>query len=123
MAKTKLPFPRLELRWRKPTKQEVADSDIDPNWACDYVLVLHKRNVGDARSNGPKGAYAARDVEYVLNTSLRGGGGPDATPMNGDKVDTPFRDGCHIQWDSVALGNLPAFAVYGKNRTPVEIRR
>ncbi len=116
-----LPYPRLELRWRKPTAKEKADSDLGATWCCDYMLVLHKRHNGDARCNGPRGAYAARDVEFLLNTTARGGGPEE--PLNPDgTVDTPFRDGCHIQWDSRVL-RIPAYAVYGKKFTKVEIRR
>ena len=117
MKRNQLPFPRLELRWRKPRK----DEDVSPDaWCCDYVLVLHKRHIGDQRCNGPRGAFAARDVEFVLNTTIRGGGG--SGPILGDIVDTPFRDGCHAQWDSEVLG-IPAYAVFGKKFTEVEIRR
>ena len=115
-----LPYPRLELRWRNPTKKELVESEINAGLACDYVLVLHKRHVGDQRCNGPKGGYAARDVEVVMNTTMREGGGRE--PLNGEEVDTPFRDGCHAQWDADVL-NIPAYAVYGKRHTKVKIRR
>lgn len=114
-----LPYPRLELRWRKPTKAEIKAGHGPHLWLCDYMLVLKKKTDLDARSNGPKGAYGALDVEYVLETTVRDGGGE---PVFGDTVDTPFRDGCRAQWDSRVL-NIPAYAVYGKKSTKVVIRR
>lgn len=101
-----LPYPRLELRWR-PTREGEYDGY---EWACDYVLVLHRATVGDMRSNhyNPEtGAerYCAKPVEYLLNTSYRGS---TAEPYAGD---TPYREGAHAAWDSVALG-VPAYSVY-----------
>ena len=117
LTKAKLPYPRLELRWRKPTEDELAESDISANMACDYVLVLHKKHNGDARCNTEKGA-AKVDVEYVLNTTMRGGGFP---LVHNGVVDTPYRDGAHAMWDAEVL-DLPAFAIYGKDITGIEIR-
>lgn len=104
-----LPYPRLELRWRRTTEE--VDGDLDPElwpWACDYVLVIHRATVGDCRSN--KGdRYAAQPVHYVLNTTYR-----DCShdPYPGD---IPYRDGAHSEWDSIAL-DIPAYWVY-KGRT------
>lgn len=124
LTKSKLPYPRLELRWRKATKDEAGGADFAAEWgplfACDYVLVLHKKHDGDMRCNHPKtDAYGARDVEFVLNTTLSGGGGPRS--RNG-KVDTPFRDGAHAQWDAEVL-DLPVYAIDGRNISQVEIRK
>lgn len=105
-----LPYPRLELRWR-PSNPEQDDTDL--NWACDYVLVIHRATVGDMRSNRGD-TYAVKAVEYVLNTSYRGS---SVEPYAGD---TPFREGAHIQWDSVAL-NIPAYSVYKGKRKKLKI--
>lgn len=106
-----LPYPRLELRWR-PTREGEYDGY---EWACDYVLVLHRATVGDMRSNRydkdtGRETYCAKPVEYVLNTSYRGS---TVTPYAGD---TPYREGAHIQWDSYVTG-IPAYSVYkGKSK-------
>lgn len=56
----------------------------------------------------------------VLRTALGGTRrGGDGEPVYQDgKIDTPFRDGAHAQWDGEALG-LKVFAVYGAQRMEV----
>lgn len=110
----RLPFPRLELRWRKPNPKTPAEAGNE--FICDYMLVLDKPSVGDARSNGPKGAYARLNVEYVLNSTGRSGG----PAMGKDFLDAPFRDGAHATWDAPKLGNLPVFITFGKYSAPYD---
>lgn len=119
-----LPYPRLELRWRPTTEKDV-DHFPYYEWACDYVLVIHRATVGDCRSNVYNektgvDRYAAKPVQYVLNTTYRSSG---ADPYVGD---IPFRDGTHAGWDSIAL-DIPAYSVYkGKTKrlkpTPEQIK-
>lgn len=102
-----LPFPRLELRWRRPNKQEKIEG-VNPHvWCCDYVLVLKPYENRDVRCDDGK------QVEYVLNTTKRDAG-TLGHPMDRPKAwDTPYRDGKHAEWDSKLL-NIPAFGVsYG----------
>ncbi len=101
----KLPYPRLELRWRKAKKYEQG------NWACDYFLVLFPKEISDIRCD--KGERAGiQDVKYLLNTTCRTS---THEPYEGD---VPYRDGAHAQWDSVAL-NIPAFSIYKNKATPI----
>lgn len=100
-----LPFPRLELQWRKTRKDDEMDYY---EWACDYVLLTFPANSGDARCNkematGTK--YSAHPVKYVLNTSYRNS---TEEPYAGD---TPYRDGAHAAWDGIAL-NVPVYSRY-----------
>lgn len=110
----KLPFPRLELRWRKSNHKQDGDM-VSYEWACDYILVLHAKTDSDCRSNGKNYEYAKLNVQYVLNTSYRSGGG--TIPYAGD---TPFRDGSHAMWDSITL-NIPVFSIYKGKAKQVEI--
>lgn len=107
-----LKYPRLELRWRK-TRPGEHDGWY---WACDYMLVIAKPTVGDARCN-KDGDYAKTPVEYKLNTSYRSGEEGEAYPSPGD---TPFRDGVHIMWDATLL-NLPAYVVSNGKRRKIKI--
>lgn len=119
--KPALPYPRLELRWRKPTIDEIHNPDIGRvDWMCDYLLVLHEANKGDIRCNGPRGGVGKVDVEVLMGSSAMSGPGPfnEAT----GEVDVPYRNGAHAQWDADAL-DIPAFATFGPNHTQVEIRR
>lgn len=108
-------FPRLELRWRKSDVAKDGDVANNYNWACDYVLVIFPATTSDMRSNvyvekTGEEKYCAKNVEYILNTSYRGS---TAEPYAGD---TPFREGCHANWDGTALG-IPAYSVYkGKSK-------
>ena len=119
MAKPNLPYPRLELRWRTPTIDERANSGVNPNWACDYLLVLHKANKGDMRCEGPRGGAGKVDVEVLMETSVMSG--PDPFNPKTGEVETPYRNGAHAQWDAMAL-DIPAYATCGNYASKVEIR-
>lgn len=117
MKTSDLPFPRLELRWRKATKAEIKKSSVGHvTWACDYMMVIHKAHAGDGRCN--KGdRYAARNVEVKLGSTL------SSTPHPAEHgvIETPFRDGAHIQWDATAL-NLPPYVTCERKAQSVNIR-
>jgi hypothetical protein len=113
VGKKKLPYPRLELRWRDAKEP----GDFGNYWECDYVLVLHKRHKGDIRCDSKRGLAGRKDVEIVMNTTKRSGSGPICR-FTGN-VDTPYRDGAHAKWDAAALGGLPVFATYGNHATDV----
>jgi hypothetical protein len=118
-----LPTPRIELRWRYATDEEIEGSVLggDGKYACDYGLVMPvSRN--DIRSN----AYDEdSDVEIIgakselfhkFGTTLRGGAAP------GDQ-ETPFRDGVHAMRDAKVLGlDVWVVGLYG-DRNPVEPKR
>src|SRR3982751_852613 len=60
---SKLPFPRLELHWRKTTRAEKKESGS--NWVCVYRLLIHPKTACDARTNTDKG-YNKVDVSVDL---------------------------------------------------------
>lgn len=95
-----LPMPRLQFRWRKPTKTEQKRSVFGSAnlWACDYELIL-PLNEGDIRRKKGRNYLALKLGGCLRNNSL-----PDQT-------DTPLRDGVHANWDSAALGGLPVFVI------------
>ena len=88
-----LPLPRLQLTWAK----------IDPNnWFCRYDLLIPTRE-HDGRNEAGHGFTFAP----VGGTRV----GTESLPDKWGKIDTPFRDGAHIRWDSERLG-MRAFVVY-----------
>lgn len=109
----KLPYPRMELRWRKTAKSKDGDSADNCQWACDYLLVMYPKTVGDLRSNKNDKA-AAQDVSFLLNTTYRN------SVMEPYAGDTPFRDGVHAMWDSHTL-NLPAYSIYKGKSKKIEV--
>jgi hypothetical protein len=84
----------LELRWERK-----AEDGYD--WFCHYELIVPRLKGGTVRT--------------ALGGTRRGG---DREPLWDGKVDTPFRDGAHAQWDAETLG-LKAWAVYGEMRSDV----
>lgn len=106
--------PRLEFKWVK-TGADWRERE------CIYFLVLplgeHDMRREDEHGN------KIHDENYVElgRTSVNGG---RATPpvWEDGTVETTFRDGAHAQWDSLALGNIPIFAVCGDNVTRLENR-
>lgn len=100
------PAPRLQLTWRKPNKRELRKKSYlgAPDWMCDYQLILP---VGDGDIRKPKDGseVAIRLGQTRITTS--------ATEV----FHTPFRDGCHAQWDAKALGGLPIFVVGSDGKT------
>lgn len=106
LTSDKLPAPRLEFVWEQKNFPE------DPmyNWECSYNLVipLSEHDIRRERADGTE-----RD-ELPLNigktrVGLHGG----RTPVGATDIDTPFRDGAHAGWDSIALRGLPVYAVCG----------
>jgi hypothetical protein len=98
-----LPAPRLQLRWRKPTKRELARLSAghmgDKKWTCDYELVL-PLGENDMRRKKNRPEMIIRLSRTFMST------GSEGTP-----TDAPFRDGAHARWDSEALGGLPVYVV------------
>ena len=103
-AYEKLPAPRLQLRWRPPTKKELKRRTAfitgDTPWTCVYELIIPLQN-GDIRARN-------RRLEQSLEISRTF----TSTDRPDDKMNyTPFRDGAHAQWDSEALNGLPIFVI------------
>jgi len=49
-------------------------------------------------------------------------GGDGSSPVHDGKVDIPFRDGSHIQYDNRALGgHLPMYAICGNQVTKIKM--
>lgn len=99
-----LPLPRLQLTWEQLDKPEDGYT-----WICRYELILPLPKF-DIRNDGKDGACGEGPGYYTAElggtrTTREGG------PNRYGKLDTPFRDGSHITWDSVTLG-LPAFVVW-----------
>lgn len=94
-----LPSPRLQLRWD------------DDGRVCHYELIIPLRE-HDCRRDVAESGFMA----IPLGRTETSGG--DGGRVREGKVDTPYRDGSHILWDSEVLG-LPAFAICGDHFTEV----
>ena len=105
-----MPCPRLEFRWIKEGE----------SWyerECVYSLVLPFGKY-DIRHTDPED-HPTEKVLEIGRTRVTGGNGDP--PIYDGKVDTPFRDGAHAQWDCDALGgHIPIVAVCGDVATIVE---
>ena len=105
-----LPVPRLELRWREWDGNEVK---------CDYNLVfqLGPYDIRHKRKDEYTGKSAEKKIR-LGSTKCTSGRDPSALGYKDqdgrDAINTPFRDGAHIQWDGDQL-KLRAFVVaHGK---------
>ena len=76
------------------------------NWKVEYYLNVPLRS-GDGRAG-------RRSWKKVRMGGTRVGSSNALYPFFRDerKLDTPFRDGAHIQWDAQEL-RLPMFSIYG----------
>lgn len=109
--KTKLPAPRLQLRWAHSTLR------AGYNWECHYELVipLGKYDIR-AEQQGPRGGKKPSLKELVIPMKEPSIRGSEVTPCtahpSGERYyDSPFRDGAHAIWDAKLLGNLPIFVI------------
>lgn len=104
-----LPAPRLQFRWAP------FEGDSRYGWACHYELVLPLREHDIRREVWEDGEQAGERSELVLNVggvTKRGGSEAPCLDLHGRRCfDTPFRDGVHAGWDSLALGGLPIFVI------------
>lgn len=93
----KLPLPRLQITWERVGKS------CDYEVSYDLFIPLDEYDIRNEKKLG------------YLKLPMSGGTKVNSSrgPILQDGVlDTPFRDGAHAGWDSVALG-VPAFVVYG----------
>lgn len=97
----KLPVPRLEIRWSSLGRGQLS---LSHNWLASYNLVYR---------------HLLGHVVRVPIGSTRTSGGNGSPPICNGKVETPFRDGVHIQHDAWTL-KLPAFAICGDLVTLIE---
>jgi hypothetical protein len=112
MMNTKLPAPRLQLRW--------AEAEPNPRgyqWACHYELVISldefdiRREIYDKKGKCTKGP---REVAIPMKPpTLRGSDSTPCTSSDGKTryCDDPFRDGAHARWDATQLGDPPIFVI------------
>ena len=109
-------IPRLELVWTQ---------EDENRWTCNYDLVLPLDRL-DCRGTFDNKPEKQRPESHRVvwldadnckriplgRTEITGGKGNSKVSADGH-IDTPFRDGAHIQWDSDKLG-LRKFVVCGE---------
>jgi hypothetical protein len=105
----KLPTPRLQFRWERIAKP------IDGfNWVCYYELVM-KLDRLDIRN--PREYKRDSEVAFSLGTTRVGS---TSGPLHDNgSVDTPFRDGAHMQWDAKQLKIKHRYSIFGNHVTPL----
>jgi hypothetical protein len=100
---------RLEITWEKVRDERGKVIDDEYNFKTKYELVLEV---------GPSDIRADDNGECrILIGETNIDRGTDPIDEKGN-VETPFRDGVHIQWDSERL-KIPGFAVYDGRSTKV----
>lgn len=107
----KLPAPRLQLRWRKPTAKERKRSYLGCDWTCVYELVL-PLDEHDIR-------WTRRRPELVKEMGRTFVG----TTRIPDATEAPFRDGAHASWDSKALGGIPIYIIGADGSAALKLDR
>ena len=98
-----LETPRLQIVWEE-TKEE---------FIATYEMVLYEGEEAllDVRANNDEGRPTAGQVKVKMGQTKCSGA---RVPFNyDDSLSTPFRDGVHIMRDSIKLGNLPMYVIYG----------
>ena len=109
----KMEVPRLQIVWTKDDKGK--------EFTATYELVLYEGEecMSDIRANDEDGSPTAGIVKVNMGeTKCSGGRLP--FDYDGDKLSIPFRDGVHIMRDSIRLGNLPMYVIYGERVEVVE---
>lgn len=110
LCATKLPTPRLQLRWEANT------GDSRYSWLCHYELVLplDKYDIR-GEQEGPRGGRRPNLTELLVpikEPTLRGSNGTPCTAQDGSRYyDAPYRDGAHAAWDAKVLGGLPIYVI------------
>ena len=98
-----LAVPRLQLRW-----EDTPGGTHDRVCHYEMVFPLHQH---DCR-NDPGTGHAV----VQLGRTQQSGGPSDY--WAGDLADrTPFRDGCHAQWDAEVFGGLPIYVIAPDGRS------
>jgi len=111
IAEKDMAVPRLELRWEdKRTDKDGFVYTVE----CVYSLVL---NLGKYDIRAERADEKGRTLPNVTTMTVRIGGTLSTGTASkrywekDDRVDEPFRDGAHAQWDAAQLGDLPIYAV------------
>ena len=102
---TGLPCPRIEF------EHVPSENGWGVRW-CMYWLVIELKEA-DIRAENDEGKMGVFRERYIPMGETKSEGGSDRRPVWGNgEVETPFRDGAHAHWDSLALGlpNLPIYA-------------
>lgn len=101
-----LPAPRFEFNWRKID---------DYNFECDYSLVIPLGKYDVRREKNDEMYYEEDERKVTINTTTINTGAEDYPYFGGD-LDTPFRDGAHVQWDKKNMNvDYPIYIVYGND--------
>jgi len=98
ITESELPCPRLELRWANGGSY---------GRRCDYNIVIPIDKY-DIREGSP--AQHGSELRFCMGWTTVNGG-RDESPMCGEVIETPFRDGRHAAWDRYRIG-FPAFVVW-----------
>ena len=106
--KKDLPAPRLELRWQEPSGT-VDTAFGNATIECVYLLIMPLRE-HDIRREDDNGNKVRSEEEIEMGKTYSTG--TLARKVFDDRIDAPFRDGAHANWDSSVLG-LPVYAVVG----------
>lgn len=101
---TGLPCPRIEFE-HVPSEQ-----GWSVRW-CIYWLVIELKNA-DIRAEDTEGNMGVFRERYIPMGETQSSGGGNRPVWDG-KVETPYRDGAHAQWDAAALG-LPDLPIYAR---------
>jgi hypothetical protein len=96
-----LPFPRLELRWKKVKGEKpYPEATYSYDNLCEYMLVISGPDKLDIRSNiihEYHEEYGVKNIETIIGTTKSSG-----RIINDDgSIHTPLRDGVHIIRDAI----------------------
>lgn len=112
LKSNELPLPRLELRWSAPDAPPPEGYPVGTQ-SCRYLLVMPLGKWDVRRED--ENCVQVRDVlETELGCTVRSHGMPQLVWPEANTVDTPYRAGRHIAWDSHAL-KIPAYATAGEH--------
>lgn len=120
---SKLPTPRLQLRWEE-------SKDTRYQWECHYELVILLDKYDVRRQVYKNGRELKRKLPRELaipmkTPSYRNSSSKFPPCTSGDGklryADTPYRDGAHAEWDALQLGDPPIFVIAPDGKAfPVE---
>jgi hypothetical protein len=117
MRTTKLPLPRLQLRWEKNPDYQTGKPGSDYEWRCHYELVIPLDKYDVRRDVYKNGRLLKRKLPHLVvpikPPQLRGSDQEPCRALDGTRhCDTPFRDGVHAKkWDAKVLGNQPIYVI------------
>lgn len=97
-----LPVPRLQLVWLsgEPDAEQMVEE------VCLYVMVFEVDKADGRNLREWESPLTPFTAVVMGKTKCKG-------RVRSDPLDTPFRDGCHIQWDAKRF-QWPAFVTRGQ---------